>query len=267
MQETCAVCEFPLPAFEYDSEQGVTTATDVATLKEKVENHIKFFWVVVGFGFVWLGAISLFLWNIHGQLANVGNANLVRELESPKSQEQLQANLGMVSAEIQTATANGKKPDEKKIATLSTALSKVVKRDPDLPEAWQAAARLVSYESSVKDEKLHGLPLCDIDNVKVSYRPTMINGQEIVFVGYFFSNCTLELERLPARSGIVRPTYLDNGIVVYHSGPLAQGNIAFRFTNCRFEFDVRGVPSKPIQDMLISGLQQPDIDTTNESIS
>lgn len=30
----------------------------MATLEERVGNHIKFFWVVVGFGFLWLGALS-----------------------------------------------------------------------------------------------------------------------------------------------------------------------------------------------------------------
>ena len=37
----------------------------IATLTERVDNHIKFFWRVVGAGFLWLATLSLLLYHIN----------------------------------------------------------------------------------------------------------------------------------------------------------------------------------------------------------
>jgi hypothetical protein len=97
--------------------------------------------LVIGWGaYITMNVIAM-----KQQLADGGNTKLVTELKAPKSPDQLRANLSMVSAQIQTAKANGTKPDAKKVQALSTALSQVVQRDPELPEAWQTAFQLVSY--------------------------------------------------------------------------------------------------------------------------
>ena len=202
MQDTCAVFESPIPTFDYDSEQDVTIATDLATLKEKVDNNIKFFWGVVAFGFVWLGAVSLELWTIHGQLADGGNTKLITELKTPKSPEQLRANLSMVSAEIQTARANGTKPDAKKVQALSSALSQVVQRNPSLPEAWQTAFQIVSYRSEPIETRISGdLPNCLSDpHALDQFRNTLREyggNPEAFSTGFFYvraKDCTLDLD-------------------------------------------------------------------------
>jgi hypothetical protein len=47
---------------KYDSELELATAAElttiVATLDERVKNHIRFFWTAVAFGFLWLAALT-----------------------------------------------------------------------------------------------------------------------------------------------------------------------------------------------------------------
>ena len=61
--------------------------------------------------------------------------------------QQLQAALATVTAQVQTARADGKAPDEEKVKALASAVSHVVQHKPDSPEAWQTAAALVSYRA------------------------------------------------------------------------------------------------------------------------
>lgn len=85
--------------------------------------------------------------------------------------------------------------------------------------------------------------------------------------GYFFANCTLTLEDLPPqpqppkdRFTVVFPTvYLDNGVVIYRGGPLAEGNDLFTFKNCRFDIGANAVPPRPVQDLLEAALKQADL--------
>ena len=47
----------------------------VDKLEERVTNHIKFFWVVVGFGFLWLGSVTALLIRVDSNVNQVQRAS------------------------------------------------------------------------------------------------------------------------------------------------------------------------------------------------
>jgi hypothetical protein len=112
-----------------------------------------------------IGAVT---WSVHignkvtaiEQSLSDSGVKLVAELKSPQSPEQLQTNLIKVTAQIETAKVEGKLPDQSKVLSLSNVLSGIVKSNPDMPSAWNAAMQLVNYrfESSAKD--ISSLPDC-----------------------------------------------------------------------------------------------------------
>jgi len=85
---------------------------------------------------------------------------IVAQLKSPQSPQQLQANLTTVTAQIETAKAEGKPPDSSKVQPLSKALSDVLKKNPDLPVAWNTAMQLVNYRFSPSSLDVSTLPSC-----------------------------------------------------------------------------------------------------------
>ena len=101
--------------------------------------------VVLGFG-SWMWYITTNVVAIKQQLADGGNKQIVAELRTPKSPQQLLANLSTVIAQVQTARSDGKAADLEKVSSISSALAEVIQRNPNLPEAWQAAANLVDYK-------------------------------------------------------------------------------------------------------------------------
>jgi hypothetical protein len=60
------------------SERTLATAAElttiVATLDERVKNHIRFFWTAVAFGFVWLAAITGLVVHTNGSVDRVAKA-------------------------------------------------------------------------------------------------------------------------------------------------------------------------------------------------
>jgi hypothetical protein len=128
----------------------------MATQPERIsalETHRIWQWAaIVGVG-GWLIWVSLTLIRVSGDLRAIkqkikdgGLGDIVAQLREPKSSEQLQANLSTVIAQIQTARVNQTAPDHQKIKTLSGVLGEVVKRNPEVPEAWQAAVQMVDYK-------------------------------------------------------------------------------------------------------------------------
>jgi hypothetical protein len=92
---------------------------------------------------------------------------------------------------------------------------------------------------------------------------TTPNGVVHVDTGYFFADCALTLEDLPPqqqKGPVIFPTvHLDNGVVIYRGGPLAEGNDAFIVNNCRFDIGASAVPPPPVQDLLEAALKQGDL--------
>ena len=141
-------------------------ANDVAGIKTAL-NIGK--WIAGGLGVAVLTiGIGAFTWcyNIGVQVGKLEQADLQRgvelvsELKAPKSQQQLQANLTTITAQIETAKADGKPPDASKVQPLSSVLSNVVRNNPDMPTAWNAAMELVNYRFQPTSQDISRLPDC-----------------------------------------------------------------------------------------------------------
>jgi hypothetical protein len=228
---------------------------------------------------LWGAFITMNVIAVKQQLADGGNTKLVTELKAPKSPEQLQANLAMVTAQIETARVDGKQPNEKKVKALAGALTEVAKRNPALPEPWRAIATLTSYSTSDIGGTTQ-LPDCD-----VTQAPHTIDPSELPFrvplssptTGYVFKNCTLHMDHLPPGklqtgmayfqadpnrkmtpwiSGYVALIFNCN-VILTDAGIVESGILDFKAFSSRFEFQIEKTPSAPAQDLLLASLQAP----------
>jgi hypothetical protein len=138
----------------------------------------------------WCWSLASKVTAIQQQLADGGNTKIVAELKSPESTEQLQANLATVAAEVQTARVKGAQPNQK-TAALSQAVSQVIRREPTIPEVWQAASQLVSFRT-VNLVSQKSRPPCDTTNTTPVEKWHGTGGHNAeVEAGYFYSNCIL----------------------------------------------------------------------------
>jgi len=218
-------------------------------------------------------------------LADGGVTNLVAHLESPKSTEQLQAGLSTVIAQVQTARAEGVRPNEKKVASLTQAVSHVVQSDPNLPEAWNAATELISYRSQLLRSGPEPLAPCNLHDIKPEVKtegsPNAVGGLSIR-PGFYLSNCSLKLEDVPdltmsaeevpnslvkftGKGKVAIPLYLTDGEITYYGGPLRYS--AFFFINCTFRLQANGIPDDSAQKLLIAVLNTPDLRYVNDGNS
>lgn len=141
-------------------------ATDVASVKTTL-SIVKWIAGVLASAVVTIGIIAMtWCYNIGVRVGKLEQADaqrgiqIVAQLKSPQSAQQLQANLTTVTAQIETAKAEGKAPDASKVQPLSNAISDVVKKNPDSPVAWNTAMQLVNYRFSPKTTDLSSLPDC-----------------------------------------------------------------------------------------------------------
>jgi hypothetical protein len=138
------------PAFEDWNVAG--QAERIASLETDRKWHWCALTVVAVCGLGWLSWVSLALVSIKGDMQAVkqrirdgGLGEIVSQLRSPESQDQLRANLSTVVAQIETAKVRGRKADPGKIKALSGAVAQVTRSDPEMQETWQAAAQLINF--------------------------------------------------------------------------------------------------------------------------
>jgi hypothetical protein len=222
-------------------ESRMTIATDLATLTERVANHIRFFWVVVGFGFAWLIVVSGFLWSIHGQLGNVQTAQanipaqtvdalLAKPASSPSEMAQ---KLGAVSAVLQSAKIGSVKADPVLVSRISAKISAAQTAYPELPQVWEATGALIDYKSDVLSHTVGPIPGQQCD--------TVVEGSEVTY-----TNCEVFLE-LEVKNIVINnrgksgPHVFVNCLVHYGGGLLPPGPLLF--SNSVFRFNVPIVPS------------------------
>jgi hypothetical protein len=182
---------------------------------------------------LWGSYITVNVIAIKQQMADGGNTKLVTELKTPKSPEQLRANLSTVVAQVQSAQANGIKPNPQKVYALSGAVSEAAQKNPELPQAWQAASELVNFRSGTQpippDPCFESEP--HFDNERPD-GPLMVTIQE--------SNCTGDLgdadafsrqignymgeqqKELGSRLTAVNLVFL-NAHIIYRGGPIFNG--------------------------------------------
>jgi hypothetical protein len=228
----------------------------------------------------WSWTISTTVAKIQQAINDGGTAKIVSELKSPKSQEQLRASLSTVIAQVQTAKAEKKEPDTSKVSALSDAVDSVVKRNPTLPEAWQAAAQLVSFRSSQPTTEITKKCFEWPHDPKPQTNVKPGDGHHVAFE-VWDSNCTLDfrnpedMERTVERNMRLHSAdfpnldyilvRLDNAHVIYGGEDLKM--VRFLFVNCTFEVELPKVPppngrklteqlleAKDIRNVEISGL-------------
>jgi len=141
-------------------------AIDVAEIKvalriwQRIAAGLGGFAVVAGLGALgWCYNLGVKVGKLE-QADHEHGIDIVAQLQSPASTEQLETNLIAVTAQIETAKVEGKLPDQSKVRPLSSVLSGVLKNNPDMPRAWNAATQLVNYRFQPSGKDLSSLPDC-----------------------------------------------------------------------------------------------------------
>jgi hypothetical protein len=248
---------------------------------ETTLSHIKgILLVFVPLAIAWGSYITVNVVSMRQAMADGGNAKLVAELKAPKSTQQLQANLITVTAQIQAARVDGKKPNPQKLRALSGALTQVVQKNPDLAEGWRAVAVLASYRTSDVLENASALPDCDI-----SQKAHAIPASDIPETpytagsfGFVFRNCRLYLDHLPPgkliKTTLAAPfgnapagnsvyggdhAFIINCEIVLTDSGIAESPILiFHAINCRFEYQIENKPPSSSQEFLLASLDAPN---------
>ena len=256
----------------------------IAKIEEFKSHHSRLFWSAVTGAIVWMGYLTVVsngykgdIQAIKQKLADGGLGQIVSALQHPSSPQQLAANLGLVSAQVKVARAEGKAPDPVKVGKLTSAVEATAISNPNLPEVWQAVSQLANARASLVSAVLSlpaELPPCDLDkDLPVSVKQP----GNTYSVEYRFQRCTLSLDRLPRTLGRIRvrpdgtlltninpdaspidaiPTIvLTDGALVYRGEAKPPYAIRLVLHNCRLLFDVNSVPDSWGQNMLLAALK------------
>jgi len=228
---------------EGDNDDMATAAeltTKVATLEERVANNIILFRVVVGFGFVWLAAITWLLIQIKGTVDHLAQAQASVPVQvvgrllgnSAASKAEIAANLNAAATILQTSKVGPSKPDSSALRTVSAKLSEIQQEYPDLLQVWQATGAFISYRSSARKTP--------IDTKQCT--------NTVQKEGMVIANCEVALEDLARHvsgntlNGLPLPFTFVNCIVHYRGGSIPAKRLTF--INCVFRFDVTSQPPR-----------------------
>jgi hypothetical protein len=156
-------------------------ATTVATLEERVNNHIKFFWTVVAAGAVWMGALTYAIYQISGtvnriettQTSKLGGINQsIEQIRRDLSPLQINAQASLPPDSFQTELPKLKAA----LATAKTAQvpvspnvltevqSKLLSTNRDNPYFWPTVSEFVSYRSQMNVADFQKLLRSDLPN-------------------------------------------------------------------------------------------------------
>jgi hypothetical protein len=161
----------------------------VATLQERVDSHIRFFWTAVAGGIFWLGAISATLFNMNGTMNRVERAQadapativagLLKGSGGSKSDEM--AGLVASATVFRTAKLTAVKPDNAALSPVAAEILKAQAKYPEQAEVWQATSAFINYKS-----------------VAFVNRPTVSGACHPQFgpAGVILTHCELDLESL-----------------------------------------------------------------------
>lgn len=261
-----------MPMSERDFKRLSTEFSNLSQEVRELSNSVSAIQTRLGmwgkiFGFVASAALAVSLvalgWCYHigikvAVIESGGNTKLVTQLEAPKSSQQLQAALATVTAQVQTARADGKAPDEKKVKTLASAVAQVVQHKPDLPEAWQTAAALVSYRA-VASKPIE--PKECTTQLKILQAAITRDSQKITYYGEAYEDCTVILDGAsisevfrnvpnsmhipPGAPSILKFTHVH---VIYRGGTIPPANLLI-FLSCTFEFQLNTQPQPSGQEL------------------
>jgi hypothetical protein len=250
-----------------------------------LETHRFWHWMALGGVGAWCVWLSVTVIGMGGDVRAIKQSiadegsQIVRNIENPKSTEQLAANLSLATARLQIARSEDKSPNSTKLKPLRKALEKQSMDHPDLPETWKAVATLASYQTYKPLEKSGSLPDCDVikkpDLIRPEEMPEMHTTSGVV--GYLFRGCRLHLDDLPKgkliRTFVTKPAlnmpsgspiaigyaaFVINCEIVLSDSGIAESDILFLDTaNCNLQFQVSQVPPPSSQRLLIASLEAP----------
>jgi hypothetical protein len=233
----------------------------VAALEERVNNHIKFFWVVVAAGFAWMGAITLLLIHVNGTASSLART-------------QTRVEIGLIRQNIQDYAAlpanefKGTLPDLS--SAIAAAKQKNVKVSPKVigdlqekliestgsPNFWPAAAEFISYRSALTHEDIANfrktMPRClDLQPHPATTAEAISPGEQTVKINpAYYEDCQLQLDS-PREDEMIsfwaqRAPALTfrHCLVIYQGGAvrLELGNWPLTFENCLWDLVVSEKP-------------------------
>jgi hypothetical protein len=248
---------------ESDCEMAATQLErDVIGLKTGVKVLSWILGILIpGLGF-WGWFVTTNIIAMKQQLADGGNTKLVTELKNPQSPQQLQANLDTVIAQVETAKAAGQQPNPQKAHALAEAIAQVTRKNPDVPEAWQAATQLVNFRAPLGGA---APAKCFSGNLNKLLPPERIpppdnrSGWEFLVVEES-DGCTFDLDdaeavvdrskemidkatqlAAPERAGLA--FRFRNAHIIYRGGPIPLEIKLYIFENCTFDWQLPSAPS------------------------
>jgi hypothetical protein len=225
----------------------------VATLEERVKIHVLYFRLAIGGLVVWLGWLTLMLFNMNRDIGKIGiaqansTANIVASLlnQSPPTQQDAAANLNAATTLLKNAKIGDQKPTVEALKSVSLAIGHAQAKYSDLPELWKTTAQFINYKSKAvlppSAEKR-------VSEARSLYCKNISTAPLIVFNG-----CTFDLEGISISSG--QPILFVNSIIRYSGGRISLQAPSVQFLNCLFEFDIPRVPSsegKRMMERLVS---------------
>lgn len=226
-----AVCPSDLGDLEL-----MANAAQFAALEERVSNHIKFFWVVVAFGFVWLGAITAFLVQINSTVshAETTRTTLMNRVAA--------AELGTLKAALETAQQTGQVIPDTQLVDYKHALQQ---SPTSVSGYWTTVASIINYQSFLDQVQGRAPDPTAVSNHCFIVAPNSYNN---IYQDVPFSNCVVDLDT-NSFSNVV----FQNSVVRYRGGPVSLKNV--RFVNCRFVLDIpTAAPVNRERDQLLMTL-------------
>jgi hypothetical protein len=258
-----AQCFYPLLVTVFQEHEEMAR-TDV--LEERVTNHIKFFWVVVGFGFLWLSAVTALL---------LQTKSAVEGIRPQLAQSSIATYAMLPATDLQTALPEIDRSisliKEKRLPVPVSAIgaiqNKLATVDSTTPGYWSTAESLINYHSELTPgvpERSIVLPKCkppaDLDaSPNARWFPSNPQGEElgpgakIDRVGV--QDCWVQLDGQKASRWDCT-----HCVILYAGGPVSLHDV--HFINCLFvlNFPSRAPPSPSGQqfskELLASDLQK-----------
>jgi hypothetical protein len=231
-----------------------------ATLETSI-GHIKgVAYVLITLLIPWAAYITINVISMKQSMVDGGNTKLVADLRAPKSPQQLQANLSTVIAQVQNARLAGKPPNPKNIEAVSIALADVVRKQPDVPEGWNAAAQIISYRSS----RMFPSSKPDCETELNPPPPAMLKNQTKATEWIYLHDCTLHLDNLISwrdknDKTLTSIAFTCNDVeIVYRGGPILPIT-SLQLVHCTFDFQINNEPPPPARRLTEALLAASDI--------
>jgi hypothetical protein len=239
---------FPLFLCE-TNEMTISVTERVGVLEEKVKNHITFFWTAVGALGLWLGWVSVILYQTHSSVGSLAQnqANtpaqivaeiLKKQMDSPQDAQESLATASMI---LRSSPIKSKKPSLDALKPIADELSRAADRYPKLPEVWQATGEFINYKS---------VSLVSSAAQIAEKKPCGFGAGPYIT----YRNCEISLEKVAqtmggnSTNGGPTPYLFINCVVDYSGGAIPDGPMTF--VGSEFRFHVSTTPSLHAQETM-----------------